>query len=569
MASALRWVQRLQQARLPDALSAALLEAIPLQQGPDWRAVRDALDAPLPQAGPPPDPACPTPMPSAPDDVLRDLLATQRRLMDLPVRPELWLGRLASLHVTLRNLFGSQNEQAQWRALDLAVAAAEAAHSLTPLAALLDAYLSGGDPVCASQPEFAPLPAAVPIAVPANAPATPVHAATTQVLKVPMEKVDRLMDLIGEMVVAKNALPYLADRAEQVFGSRELSREIKSQYAVINRIAEEMQDGIMQVRMLPMSALFQRFPRLVRDVAKQLGKQVHLLLEGDDTEADKNIVESLGDPLIHILRNSLDHGIESPEVRQAAGKPALGSLKVSARQEGDRVHITVQDDGKGIDPAVVKLKAFEKGLIDEARLETLSDAEAVQLVFAAGFSTAAAVTDLSGRGVGMDVVRASIAKMGGTVRLSSVKGEGTRIELALPLSVTVSSVMMVYLAGQRFGVPMDAVVETVRVPVAAIHQVKQRQAVVLRNQLVPLFGADTLLRLDRPPQRNAHDEYAVLLVRAGADIMGLLVDGFDQTVDIILKPLEGPLTGLPGFAGTALLGDGSVLLVLDVAELIR
>jgi two-component system chemotaxis sensor kinase CheA len=386
-------------------------------------------------------------------------------------------------------------------------------------------------------------------------------------LKVSMDKVDRLMDLIGEMVVAKNALPYLADRAESVYGSRDLSREIKGQYAVINRIAEEMQYGIMQVRMLPMGSLFQRFPRLVRDVAKQLGKQVRLVLEGDETEADKNIVEALGDPLIHILRNSLDHGIELPEQRQAQGKPAQGTLTVSARQEGDRICITILDDGKGIDPAQIKAKAFEKGLIDQARLDSLSDADAVQLVFAAGLSTAQAVTNLSGRGVGMDVVRASITKMGGTVQLSSRLGQGTRIELSLPLSVTVSNVMMVQLAGQRFGVPMDAVVETVRVHQDSIHHVKNHKAVVLRNQLIPLFGGDSLLRLEQPPQVNDHGEYAVLLVRVGHDIMGLLVDGFDQTVDIILKPLEGPLAGLPGFAGTALLGDGSVLLVLDVKEL--
>lgn len=587
IASALRWVQRLAQAQAAPAAIAALLAGLDRQTSPDWHAVCATL---VPQAPPPTPPAVVPTVPasvqhdplSAPDQAaLVQIVATQRHLMDLPVAPELWAGRLDSIGTTLNHLYQHLDGGAWLPQLQQAIAAANDARNMAPLAAFVDAHPPYGPTPAAEQPTVAappppapaPMPQAKPAAV-AEHPKAPVrnddnHAApVVHLLKVPMEKVDRLMDLIGEMVVAKNALPYLADRAEKVFGSRELAREIKTQYAVINRIAEEMQDGIMQVRMLPLSAVFQRFPRLVRDVAKNLGKQVHLVVEGDDTEADKNIVEALGDPLIHILRNSLDHGIESPEVRQAAGKPAQSTLSVSARQEGDRVLITVQDDGKGIDPETIKIKAFEKGLIDEARLETLTEAEAVQLVFAAGFSTAEAITDLSGRGVGMDVVRNSISKMGGSVQLSSQKGLGTRLELSLPLSVTVSNVMMITLAGQRFGVPMDVVVETVRIHPGQIHQIKNQRATVLRNELVPLFGADALLGLPHPPQPNEHGEYAVLLVRVLGDIMGLIVDGFAQTVDIILKPLEGPLAGLPGFAGTALLGDGSVLLVLDMKELI-
>ncbi|MFH2002478.1 MAG: Hpt domain-containing protein, partial [Planctomycetota bacterium] len=221
-----------------------------------------------------------------------------------------------------------------------------------------------------------------------------------KVLKVDQAKIDRLMNLIGEMVVSKNALPYLALRAENQYGVRELSREIKSQYAIINRIAEEMQDGIMQVRMMPVSFIFQRFPRLVRDLSRKLEKEVELVLDGEETEADKNIIESLADPLIHIIRNSLDHGLETPDVRRACGKPVTGTITILAAQEGDRVIIEIIDDGKGIDPAVIKRMAYEKGIIDEAALERISDREAINLVFAPGFSTAEAVSDLSGRGVG-------------------------------------------------------------------------------------------------------------------------------------------------------------------------
>lgn len=393
-------------------------------------------------------------------------------------------------------------------------------------------------------------------------------AAGQKVVKVAQGKIDRLMDLIGEMVVAKNALPYLAERAESVFGQRELAREIKAQYSVINRIAEDMQHGIMQVRMLPVGSIFQRFSRLVRDISKKLGKEVKLVIEGEDTEADKNVIESLADPLIHILRNSLDHGIELPAARVAAGKPAAGTLTVSARQEGDRVILDIADDGAGIDTARVRAKAVERGLIPAERADSLSEQEAVQLVFLPGFSTADAISDLSGRGVGMDVVRSAVERVNGTVELDSVRGQGTTIRLALPLSMAVTNVMMIEAAGRRFGVPMDLIVETVRVPAEDIHRFKQAQTVVLRGRIVPLRALSDLLALDIPPLLNADGEHAVLVVRIGAETIGLLVDDFDGTSDIILKPLEGVLAGLTGFAGTALMGDGSVLMILNPKELV-
>jgi two-component system chemotaxis sensor kinase CheA len=389
-----------------------------------------------------------------------------------------------------------------------------------------------------------------------------------KVLKVGQEKIDRLMDLIGEMVVAKNSLPYLAQRAEEVFQQRELSREIKAQYAVINRIAEDMQHAIMQVRMLPVGAVFQRFGRLIRDISKKLGKEVNLVIEGEETEADKNVIEPLADPLIHILRNSLDHGIEMPQVRRAAGKPAVGTIRINARQESDRVIIEISDDGAGVNAARVRDKAVERGLIPADRAATLSDADAVQLIFLPGFSTADTISDLSGRGVGMDVVRTAVERINGGVELSSVQGKGTTIRLSLPLSMAVTNVMVIESAGRRFGVPMDLIVETVRVHGDDVHAFKQARTTVLRGRIVPLRALNDLLALDTEPLRNEEGELAVLVVRVGAESVGLLVDHFHGASDIILKPLEGVLAGLTGFAGTALMGDGGVLMVLNPKELL-
>lgn len=456
--------------------------------------------------------------------------------------------QLAAAEASLQALGDSAGSEAlhSWSALHHPAGGPEQAKSSTPSTAVLQ--------FAADAAKTAPAPSSE-------------ENAHSRVLKVAQDKIDRLMDLIGEMVVAKNALPYLAQRAETVFVQRELAREIKAQYAVINRIAEDMQHAIMQVRMMPVGTVFQRFGRLVRDISKREGKEVQLLIEGEDTEADKNIIEALADPLIHIIRNSLDHGIETPDKRQQAGKPATGTIRVTARQESDRVIIEIHDDGAGIDARKVRHKAVERGLVHADKAEALSDSEAMQLIFLPGFSTAETVSDLSGRGVGMDVVRTAVERVNGDVQLHSQLGLGTTIRLSLPLSMAVTNVMIIDAGGCRFGVPMDLIVETVRVHQEDIHHFKQARTTVLRGRIVPLRALHELLELPGEASVNEEGEHAVLVVRMGAENMGLLVDHFHGATDIILKPLEGVLTGMTAFSGTALMGDGSVLMILNPKEL--
>lgn len=609
-ASALRWLNVLLAQQSPDADAIrAVIVALRTMQAPVWQpsplATPAAPEAKTTESAPPPAPA---EEPTADQQTLIAVLQTQRQILALPDNVPWLAGRLKAVIAVLQSCFAQASHAEHSTQLHHAGEAALAAASAAPLAAWLDHALqdlaapsgtttaspetpagNGAAPNQAKQGSTAAsggTQAARPPASSSDAEsladssgldAFSADDRTTRrteethgpkSLKVEQTKIDRLMNLIGEMVVAKNAIPYLANRAETHYGVRDLSREIKAQYAVINRISEEMQDAIMQVRMMPVSFIFQRFPRLVRDTSRRLGKEVNLVLEGQDTAADKNIIESLGDPLVHMVRNSLDHGLELPATRKAQGKPEVGTLRISARQEADRVLIEISDDGKGIDPSIIKRKAYEKGLIDEPTLERITDQEAIQLIFLPGFSTAETVSDLSGRGVGMDVVRTAIERVNGTVSLSSVLGQGTTIRLSLPLSMAVTNVMTIEAAGQIFGVPMDAVIETVRVPRSAVRSIKQGMVTVLRGKVLALRSLNQLLSLATPALTNDRDEFAVLVVRVGEDMFGLLVDDFQETADIILKPMVGVLANLHAYSGSALMGDGSVLMVLNIKEMI-
>lgn len=570
-----------------------LIQSIATAMPPDWTGSNPSrlISAETPGSIADAPPAANPPEALSQDDqtALNQILAAQRQILLLDDQPAWHVGRLKAVATVLANLSQAVGNTSARSEIESALAEALSTGHNAPLLAWLDMHRnrhpepclvrlpgsndSGGTGLVNGSAQACPAPKDCPDKAPADEEikfGRRIEDSLTvpKTLKVDQAKIDRLMNLIGELVVEKNALPYLAERAESKFGVRELSREIKGEYSVINRIADEMQDAIMQVRMMAVSFIFQRFRRMVRDISSKLGKEVQLVLEGEETEADKNIIESLADPLIHIVRNSLDHGLETPEVRLAAGKPATGKLILRAAQEMDRVVIEIIDDGKGIDPSVVKRKAYEKGIIDESTLERISDQEAINLIFAAGLSTAKAVSDLSGRGVGMDVVRSAVEKMNGTVLVDSTLGKGTKIRISLPLSMAVTQVMVIESDRQLFGVPMDNVVETVRIPRSAIRTIKQSQVVLLRGRIVPLKSLNALLGIAATPQANSDDELAVLLVQAGNTELGLLVDSFQETMGVIQKPLNGVLSGLSSYSGSALMGNGSVLMILNIREIV-
>jgi two-component system, chemotaxis family, sensor kinase CheA len=562
VASALRWLDAVLAAPLPNlAWAAAMVESIAEGR---TRPIGDAVaqEVPAPTAEPVPGPTVETGPPGNP--MAARILAEQMRIVRMPGDPDVLRRRMAAVESTVEHLLTSVG----WSVRDgeLAAATAEAAGGAPERLQELITALQHRVEVAVAGPAPVPTSAAALLATGAEQPAAGEAKQLAHVLKVDQAKVDALMNLIAELVVSKNSLPFLAKRAEQVYGSREMGREIKDQYAIIDRLAQEMQRAIMDVRMLPVSEVFERFPRLVRDLSRKLNKHIELEIVGEDTAADKTIIESLGDPLIHLVRNAIDHGAESPEQRLAAGKPEAALIQLKAFQEGDQVIIEVSDDGKGIDPSAIRMKAFEKGIITEDKADSLSDQDAVNLIFLPGFSTIEQVSDLSGRGVGMDVVRTAVEKIHGQVTLSARKGEGTLVRLSLPLSMAVARVMMVEVGESLFGVPMDGVAETVRVPRSRIRRIKRSQAFVLRDAIVPLVYLHALLEL--PHVEADVDEEAVLVARVGTASVGLVVDRLREGIDVILKPMEGVLAGMRGYSGSALLGDGRVLLVLNLKELL-
>jgi two-component system chemotaxis sensor kinase CheA len=496
-------------------------------------------------------------------EVCRAVLRDQAHLLGLPGEEETLIGRILGVDSTVRGCLAQARLEARLPAWEAAVAEAMETRRTAGLAAWLDgllrerAFNPGADRPM--DRDGAPSPQASD-----NSGGRPRDGAST--VKVSLERIDEVMNLVGELVVAKNALPFVMRRAETQYGATALARELADQYAVLNRIAQALQSAVMAVRMLPLATVFQRFPRVVRDLARKLDKDVELTVVGEDTEADKSIIDRINEPLIHLVRNSIDHGVEPPAERAAAGKPPRGAVRLAASQEGDALVIELSDDGRGLDPGLLRRKAVERGILDAARAAALSDAEAIHLIFHAGFSTAAATSDVSGRGVGMDVVRQTVEDLGGSVTLESVLGRGTTVRLSLPLTMAVTRVLMVRVGADRFGVPMDAVIGVVRRPRAELAQIKRRRVLVWRGHLVPLFELARLLDLG-PPAEEAPDAAILLLSVAGHEV-GILVDAFDADAEVVLKPLEGVLEGCRGYHGTAILGDGYTLLVLNPKELL-
>jgi two-component system chemotaxis sensor kinase CheA len=393
-------------------------------------------------------------------------------------------------------------------------------------------------------------------------------APASRVLRVDEGRLDALVNLAGELIVAKNGLLNLVRRLEvELGGGHELSGVARREHETIDRLSSELYRATLQLRMVGVAQAFRSLPRLVRDLSHQLGKNVDLVTVGEATEADKTVVDRLFEPLVHLVRNALDHGIESPEQRRAAGKPERATLSVRASQHGDRVAIEVGDDGRGIDPALVRSKALAAATAGPDELAALSDDQVLELVFAPGFSTAADVSDISGRGIGMGAVRIAIEQIGGRVSLTSRVGSGTRVCLDLPLTIAISRIMVVESGGNLFGIPMEMVVETLRLAPDKISRIKGNEGFLLRERVVPISSLAGLMQL---PERARQAAEARLLIVVGINgkIAAIEVDAIRGRLDVVLKPMRGVLAGARGYGGTTLLPDGRVLLVLDLTEIL-
>jgi two-component system chemotaxis sensor kinase CheA len=382
-------------------------------------------------------------------------------------------------------------------------------------------------------------------------------------IRVAVGVLDSLMNLAGELVLSRNQLLQAVSTAER--------NGIETISARLDQITSELQEAIMQTRMQQIGTVFGKFPRVVRDLSAKLGKQVDLEIEGKETEVDKTIVEAIGDPLTHLVRNSMDHGIESPEKRVAARKPAKGTIKLRAFYQAGKVRIEIKDDGGGIDPVKLKSKAVQKGILSPEKAETMSDREALRLIFAPGFSTAAQVTDVSGRGVGMDVVRTNIAKLGGTVDVESVVGAGTDIIITLPLTLAIIPSLIVQVGRDRFAIPQVSIAELVRVRETErdmrLGRVKNAEVLRLRGQLLPLVRLREALgckEAEGAIQGNATGATNIIVVDSGSSRFGLVVDALHDSEEIVVKPLGRHHKNCRCLAGATILGDGHVALILDV-----
>lgn len=390
-------------------------------------------------------------------------------------------------------------------------------------------------------------------------------------IRVSQAKLDHFMNVVAELIISKTMMTHLIERlgaAGLNAEATEVAKELSHTALYLDRVSKEIQASVLGIRMVPVKTIFSKFPRMLRDLAKMSGKKIELQMSGEDTEIDKSIIEELGDPMIHLIRNSADHGIELPEARRERGKSDTGTVMLRARHEGDSVVVEIEDDGKGIDPGIIKSKALEKGLISQERSDTMTDDEAVDLIFLPGFSTAAKITDISGRGVGMDVVRSNVRKLNGSVSVRSQVGRGSVFTIKLPLTLAIIDALLVKSGGQVFAIPGTAVEETLIVPPESVSYLTRRKAINLRGEVL---GVSVLHELLRYEGRNAMGEegYSVVVITAGGRRMGLVVDDFVRRQEVVIKPLAPYLATLPGISGASILGDGGVVLILDPLELLQ
>lgn len=380
-------------------------------------------------------------------------------------------------------------------------------------------------------------------------------------LRVESARVDAMADGLGDLIIAINALTPLADEAQQ--RDRQLAQRIRSVQASIERATGKLHRDLSAVRLVPLEPALRRLPRIARETAENLGKAATLTITGEATEVDKQIADGLFEPLLHLLRNAIDHGLEAPDQRRAAGKALDGSIDLSFRRSGDTIIATLSDDGVGIDPDRIRETASARGLITSDAAAALNDAAALRLIFLPGFSTAAALTEVSGRGVGMDAVQAAAARLRGTVEIQSIVGKGTRFSLHLPANALTTRLLVVEVGQERYGVSLDQVTETLRVDRAALMPVGGGLACVVRDRTIPVLDLAALLDVAGVEGPHAR----LVVTQSGGERVALRVDGFAERIDTIVRPPSGILASARGVIGSALLGDGGVLLVLDLPEL--
>ena len=379
-------------------------------------------------------------------------------------------------------------------------------------------------------------------------------------VRVDTKRLDDIMNMVGELVLVRNRLKRLGDE----IGDEHMQKAVSN----LDVVTGDLQSAVMQTRMQPIKKVFGRFPRVVRDLARNLGKEINLVLRGEDTDLDKNLVEALSDPLVHLVRNSVDHGVEAPDVRVGKGKPRVGRVTLAAEQEGDHILLSIEDDGAGMDPVLLRRKAVEKGVLDQDAAERLSDTEAYNLIFAPGFSTKEQISDVSGRGVGMDVVKTKINQLNGTISIDSVLGKGTRIVIKVPLTLAIMPTLMVMLGKQSFALPLVNVVEIFHLDLTRTNVVDGRECIVVRDKVFPLFHIKRwLVRSARhdPMPKSGH----VVIVAVGTKRVGFVVDQLIGQEEVVIKPLGALLQGTQGMAGATITGDGRIALIIDVPSLLQ
>jgi len=394
---------------------------------------------------------------------------------------------------------------------------------------------------------------------------SPTPAAVEQTIRVDVKRLDHLMNLIGELVLGKNRLIKINDDVEERYEGEEFLEELTQVVSIISLVTTDLQIAVMKTRMLAIGKVFNKFPRMIRDLSRELGKQIELEISGEETELDKSIVEEIGDPLVHIIRNSCDHGIEDAQTRASLGKPQEGTIQLKAYNEGNHIVIQITDDGQGLDPNKLKNLAISKGVISDKEAKIISDKESFGLIFKPGFSTASKVTNVSGRGVGMDVVKTNIEKLNGIIDVESELGKYTEIKLKIPLTLAIIQALLVGVQDEYYAVPLASVLETVRITIDEIYSVEGKSVMRLRDEVLPLVHLADIFNVERQFDMGEH-AYVVVLGLAESKI-GLIVDTLVGQEEIVIKSLGEYLKGMEGIAGATIRGDGGVTLIVDVAAL--